>query len=118
MKQKIDKFFRILKIELEDLEKDISIIIEEYQKKKDKGEISNYVFLENACVLKEELYGIKTIVDSLGNIAVGKYENINDIVADIHKLIKEKTKLYLMNGCVLTLLERKINKVLVFINED
>ena len=108
----------MLKAELEDIEKDISIITEEYKQRKDKREISNYVFLENACVLKEELYGIKIIVNSLANIAVEKYENINDIIDDIHKLIKEQTKLYLMDECIFALIERKINKVLAYINED
>jgi len=118
MKQKIEKFFKILNIELEDLEEDISILVEEYKQKRDKDEISSYVFLENACVLKEELYGIKRIVDSLKDIAVENYKNINDIVDDIHKLIKEQTKLYLMNGCIAAVIERKISKVLEFMNEN
>ena len=47
MKEKIEKYTQILKIELEDLEKDLLMMAEIYHQRELKGEITDYVFLEN-----------------------------------------------------------------------
>ena len=68
MKEKIEKYTKILKIELEDLEKDLLMMAEIYHQRELKKEITDYVFLENLSLLQSEIAGIDNIIESLEEI--------------------------------------------------
>ena len=82
MKNKIEKYIKILKIELEDLEKDLLVMAEIYHQREQKKEITDYVFLENISLLQSEISGIDSIIESLEEINI---EKLNTILFDEQK---------------------------------
>lgn len=114
---KIDKFIRVLKVELEDLEQDLISVEESYRHKWEEEEISNYVFLENMAALREELGGIHKILGDLASVDAGSFKDIDQFVDHFLKLIKDNRDNVDLPEGVYRLLRRKIMKVRNFILE-
>ena len=117
MKEKIGKFLSILKIELEDLEQDLVSLEDSYRQKWEEDKISNYVFLENMAVLREELTGIHKILGDLTTVNSSSFSNIDEFIEHILTIIKENRKNIDLPEGVYRLLRRKIMKVRNFILE-
>ena len=62
------KYLDILRLEIEDLIEDIGVVVNEYKRRRDLGEITNYVFLENLAVLHNELLGVDDMMEMLDNV--------------------------------------------------
>lgn len=115
MKTLMKKYIQILKIELDDLEADIELLIDEYIQKNENHQITKYVLLENLAVLKNEMSGIEQLKKILDEINPDEY-------ADIHELmnnIDNKFKVYIERGglvkAVYLMVERKLHKVLKYL---
>lgn len=115
MQEKIRIFLKMFVLELEDLHKDIELLIERYTDEHDHDVISNYVFLENLAVVKNELFGIDSFVVDVRKLRSDDY-------TDVHQLI-DFLKTLLLNRChekgivsaAFILAERKMKKVLSYI---
>ncbi len=115
MKHKIERYLKILKIELEDLETDIAFSEELLKQKYDDHKISNYVFLENLSTFKAELIGIRRMeleIDALS----GKYESLDDLVKDVYIYFENKIKEAGLPDVVFVLIKRKLDKVYKYLN--
>ncbi len=117
MKQKIDKFLMILKIELKDLEADLVDLENVYKLRKEDGAITNYVFLENLAAIKDEMSGIKKLIQSLNNVDADNYNSIDEFVPEFIRLCRENSKNADLPEAVYRLFERKISKVRSYIVE-
>ncbi len=110
MENKIRKYLKILKIELEDLIDDLEFSENVMAKRFKEHEITEYVFLENIGLLKKEILGIEKI-----------QRMINDSKENIHSIEELKTVVenYLHNeiksaglpNVVFLLVNRKLDKV-------
>ncbi|MBN2834576.1 MAG: hypothetical protein JXR48_06375 [Candidatus Delongbacteria bacterium] len=66
---KKEKYLKILKLELSHLIEDISSVIAYEKELHDKLEHTNFVYLENLVVLKDEIMGVSGIIGQIENIA-------------------------------------------------
>ncbi len=115
MKDLLQKYLKLLKIELEDVEEDLSVLLELHEQRKQRGEITNYVFLENVAVLKKGILGIRNFLQSVDILDAGKYSSLTEMIEDIDNLFKQKTKDYNFPEAIYTLTERKFNKIAKYI---
>lgn len=82
------RYLNILDIELENLAEDIALLIAEYRRRKEEGEITNYVLLENLAVLQSEIHGVERFRRLLKSIESVSYDDLDSLVADIRDRIK------------------------------
>ncbi len=115
MLKKKEAFLRILCIELEDLEEDINLLIKECEEKHCKEEISNYVFLENLVVFKNELFGVESFLKDVKDTRLHQFETVDDLLNGLLSKLKERVLEKGIAQSVINLIERKMNKVKVYI---
>ena len=82
------KYISILLLELESLEEDVTLLIDAYKDRKEKGEITDYVLLENLAVLKSEIHGLESFRRLLTELDPESYEDLDSLVQDIRSRIK------------------------------
>ena len=111
MKEKIEKYTKILKIELEDLEKDLLIMAEIYHERELKKEITDYVFLENVSLLQSEIAGIDNIIESLKDIDPADFTSVEEFAVVIADEFRKKTEDAGFPESVFALVNRKLKKV-------
>lgn len=111
MKEKVKKFLDILKVELVDLEDDISTIKEIYKKRQQNKEITNYVLLENTTVLQRELQGIQHVVETMEGISPETYSNLDELIADLRERFRAQLADCQVPDMIVDLLNRKLEKV-------
>jgi hypothetical protein len=117
MKSHIDKFLRVLRIELEDLELDLVALEESTRQKWEENQISNYVFMENMAILREELTGVHKIINDLTGMDTSHFTEMDGFTEHLIKIIKENINNADLPEGVYRLLQRKILKVRDFIKE-
>jgi hypothetical protein len=105
------KYLNILRIEIEDLIEDIGLIVDEYRRRKEKGEITNYVFLENLAVLHNELLGVGDMKKMLDSIDPEVYDGLDEMVFDIETKIQNRIKNSNLAQALFPLVKRKLEKV-------
>ncbi len=110
MESKTRKFLEILKIELEDLIFDLEFSEKVLTKRLQDHEITEYVFLENASLLKREILGIEEIKKMLykSNKTV---TSVADLRETIENYFKDKIKSAGLPDVVFLLVSRKLEKV-------
>lgn len=112
--KKLEKFIKILKIELDDVEEDLRRL-EEYNKAKAlTGEISNYVSLENLAVIKDELMGIRRIAGTLDTVKPEEYRDIEDFIQKFETYCRQNSRNADLPESVYVLFNRKIEKIKQF----
>ena len=115
MHNKTVAFLEILKVELQDLDEDIKILIEEYKEKHSRDEISNYVFLENLAVLKNELFGVEGFYKHVENINPSDYKTLADLINNLMEVLKVRIHEKGLAHSLINMVERKINKILKYV---
>lgn len=115
MIQKIKIFLKILRIELEDLNEDIKLLVKECKEKHSTQKISEYVFQENLAVLQNELSGIEDFYKDLSKVNQENYKNLDEFVDYLKKTLKNKIREKGLVHSIYHLVERKINKVANYI---
>lgn len=115
MKQLMKKYIQILDIELDDLEADIELLIDEYISKGESQKITKYVLLENLAVLKNEMCGIEHFKKMLKEMNPDDYTDIDKFVKDVENKFRSYIKRGGLVEAVYSLVERKIQKVLKYI---
>ena len=105
------KYLSILRIEIDDLIEDIGMIVEQCKRRKESGDITNYVFLENLAVLHKELLGVDNLVKILDDIDPERYAGLDEMIADIEKRIGDRIKSSHLAEALFPLVKRKLEKV-------
>ena len=118
MLKKKEAFLKILCIELEDLNEDIDLLIKNSKEKFSHDEISNYVFLENLAVLKNELIGVKSFCGDVKNTNPAEYETLKDMMDDLIKKLKLRIHEKGLAHSIIVLVERKMKKVIGYIEKE
>lgn len=111
MKEKIRKYTKVLRIELEDLQEDLLVMAEIYHQRELKREITDYVFLENLSLLQSEIAGIDNIISSLDKIDPEDFTTIEEFAHYISEEFRKKTESAGFPDSVFALVNRKLAKV-------
>ena len=110
------KYLDILKIEIHDLTDDIGLLVDEYRKRKEKDEITNYVFLENLAVLHNEMQGVDNLVEILSDVDPDTYTDLDEMVIDIKKRMRDRIRTSNLAEALYMLVSRKVDKVATYIH--
>lgn len=121
MDKKIDckkeKFIKILLVELEDLDKDIKMLIDECCDKHSHEQISDYVYLENLAVLQNELFGVEGFIEEVKTLNLDKFESVEELMNTLTNQLKDRIREKGLVHSIILLVERKIKKVSTFVLE-
>jgi hypothetical protein len=113
----IPKYLKILAIELEDLESDITFLIEKYKQRRKDKEISDYVFLENLVVLNNEICGISSFKKILNKFDPASYTTIEAFLDDVKTAFRKQINECGLPEGIFMIIERKIMKVYTYIHQ-
>lgn len=115
MIHKREVFIKILLLELEDLEEDINLLIKECEDRHCKSEISEYVFLENLAILKNEMFGVESFANDVKNIDALSFKNVDELLEALKEIIGNRIREKGLAKSVQILVERKMNKVAQYV---
>lgn len=118
MLEKIRCFLMMFLIELEDLHKDIELLIEKYKDEHDHEVISNYVFLENLALMKNELFGIDSFLQEVKDVKPTDFANVNELIDFLKKQLLKRCHDKGIASAAYVLSERKMQKVLSYIEHQ
>ena len=118
MQYKVVKFLKILIAELEDLDEDIKILITKCEEQHLHEEISQYVFLENLAVLKNELFGVEGFIEEVRNISKEEFDSLKELKDFLLKNLAQRIKEKGLVHSILPLVERKLNKVELYLEHQ
>jgi hypothetical protein len=118
VKDLLHKLLGFLRVELEDLEGDVTDLLEISQRKKDNREITNYVYLENKGLLLREIAGIKNLVEGLDGMDTGKFSNRQEMFREIDRRILENTREGDYPEAVYSLVKRRLDKIVKYLFSD
>ncbi|MBN1759619.1 MAG: hypothetical protein JW863_14930 [Chitinispirillaceae bacterium] len=118
MHEKSRVFLRMFEMELEDLHKDIEMLIDRYTDEHDHEAISNYVFLENIALMNNELFGIDSFIEEVRGTDPSRFSGVAELIdfltAQLYRRCREKG--YATSACVLA--ERKMRKINSYLESD
>ena len=113
MHEKVKPFLKMF--ELEDLQKDIELLIEQYKDEHDHEIISNYVFLENIALMSNELFGVNSFIEVVRSTHPAEYTDTRSLIDDLTKNLPGRCRQKGIASAAYILAERKMSKVLAYI---
>ncbi|MDC7221651.1 MAG: hypothetical protein PQJ59_17090 [Spirochaetales bacterium] len=111
-------FITILEIELKDLEEDIQLIMANDEVRRNHEEISNYVYLENVALLKKELFDVDGVIQKVQKMNPADYSSQKEVADTLLADLRDKVERKIFPPVLLTMLERKFDKVTRYIGEN
>jgi len=116
MKNMLPKYLAILKVELEDLKSDIDFQIELTRTRKDEGNITNYVFMENQALYKNMNHAINTFNLILKETDPAAFTCLDDLIDHLKNRFSQAVEEYGYAQAAIRYTDRKLNKVSQYIN--
>jgi hypothetical protein len=117
MQTRLRKFLDVLRLELEDLEGDLSALVEIYKKRLESHEITNYVYLENKSLLINELHCLADVVESLNEVDANRYGTVDAMIDEVQRMITERAQACAFPEVLTALVTRKIAKVRKYVTQ-
>ena len=111
----LNKFISIFRIELKDLEDDITDLLEILEKRKINQEITNYVYMENKGVLLNEISCVHELLDQLGTVDAYRYESVEAMFEDVKDKLDARIADCSFPDVVHNLVQRRLEKVFTYI---
>lgn len=111
MDKQREKFLKILRIEMEDLENDIALLEDVTERRNQEHEITDYVLMENMALLKKELGCVHTLLQDLDAFPLEQYDSLEETAQGVKGFFREETKKHGFPPAVYQLVDRKIEKV-------
>jgi len=118
MKEKLNKYLKIIKIEFEESIEYLKYLLEVHRFREGQGEITHYVYLENVTVLKNELSGIKNLLEIIKSMEADDFEDLESLIMHLEKQAAENVKHFSYPKAVLIMCQRKMEKVKRFVLES
>ena len=118
MQNKMRKFLKIFKVELEELEDELIMFGEMHKQREQSGEITTYVFRENMNLIKNEISGLQEIIRSVDGLVPTKYKSFEEMIEDLDRKIKERLRESEHADASYELVRRKLKKVHTYIREE
>ncbi len=107
------KYLEILRIEINDLSEDITALQDRYRGRGQKGEITDYVVMENVAVLEREIHGVATVRECLAHVRAEDYASLDEMLAAIRERLDERCGAF--DPVVRRLVDRKLEKVTSYV---
>lgn len=104
-------YVQILKIEMEDLKEDINTLTRECRERKERDEISSYVYMENLAVLNHEILDIESISEELDKLDLGQFADLDALIHHLVTKIEQELAEHNVMEAVCDLVKRKMRKV-------
>jgi len=117
MKDLLHKFIGFLKVELEDLEGDIEDLLEVCRRRREKHEITDYVYLENKSLLIREITDLKSLVHSLDELDTGKFTSPQEMFEEIDRQIQARAREGDFPEAVYSLVKRRLDKIVRYLGD-
>ena len=111
----IHKYIMILEIELDDLVSDIELLMEKYRKRNESEEITDYVFLENLAVLKNQICGLSSLRKIVEEIDESAYGAVDEFVDDISGRFRARIEECDLSPSIFQMVKRKLEKVKTYV---
>lgn len=111
MKARLEKFLRVLRVELEDLEEDLNDLVVLTQERMDRRQITNYVYQENTGLLLNELSCLRDVLATLAEVDTARFTSAEAMIDEVQRTILERARKCAFPEVVASLVTRKIEKV-------
>lgn len=111
MSEKLRLYAKILKAELEDLEEDLESWGKFMEAKHREQKITEYVFLENTALLRQELRSVQKLVDKVGEDKAPGVTNLEGLRDHFRALFEKAVQENQFPQAVLGFVLRKVDKV-------
>ena len=118
MQEKMKKFLKILRIELEDIENDISMLVNLHLEREKKKEITHYVCRENLALLNREISDLHIVLRYFDSLSLEAFDSLEQMIEEVDKRIKAKTEEMQFDEVVYNLIKRKIEKVKMYVHNE
>ncbi len=124
MKELKRKYLQLLVIELEDLAEDLEILREQNSQKRNKGEITNYVYMENSSLVQHEIACVKDFItyckaaEMEHPASVTSLASIGDLAEHFFQRLKERARQSDYPEAVLRLVGKKLKKIAVYLESE
>jgi hypothetical protein len=110
-------FLQILEIEFEDLQEDIDLLIEQCQKQQQEGRMTEHVFFENIAIFRNEERGLEQFKRIVHELNSDDYADLDALIAECKTRFLRRIKECGMAPFIDILVDRKINKVVRYVNQ-
>jgi hypothetical protein len=104
-------YLKILRIEIEDLKQDIEILIEGLKREHESELLTNYVFMENLIVFRNELLGVDDFYQVIDSTDPDKYATLDEMIAAILASFSDMVVQRRLPREIIQYVERKMAKV-------
>ena len=117
--RRINEFYiSILRIELKDLQEDIEVLIQKCTEERERGNLTNYVFMENLALFKNELLGVDAFGRILDETDPKAYDALDEMVEDLKQKFQAKVKASGLAEAINVYVERKLRKVARYVTQE
>lgn len=106
-----ENYLAILRLELKDLQEDIEVLIEQCTKARDEGSVTNYVFMENLALFRNELLGVDVFGKVLDVTDPGAYPTLDALVEHLKTDFQAQVKARGLAELINIYVGRKLEKV-------
>ena len=107
----------ILRVELDDLKEDLELLINESEKERRNGRLTDHVFFANLALFKNELLGVDAFFKIIDGTDPDVFENLDDLLAHLRSAFREKVRVYGLAQAVNVCVERKLKKVAHYVTQ-
>jgi len=111
MRNEKESYLSILKAELKDLQRDIEFLIEQSEKEKEAGKITNYVFMENLALFRNELLSVNAFDRVIDETDITKFDDLPKLIDHLKDCFRAMVKDAGLAKAINIPVERKMNKV-------
>ncbi len=113
-----EAYLSILKIELNDLYEDIEVLIEQCTQERESGRITNYVFMENLALFKNELLGVDAFEKIVRGTDPAAYGSLDEMLDHLKACFNDKIRSSGFPEVIRIYIERKLEKVRQYVTID
>jgi PP-loop superfamily ATP-utilizing enzyme len=115
MKALQKKFISILRAELEDLIEDIELLMSVEKERFAKNEITNYVYMENTALFKNEIACLNDFIRLAAGIRLEDFDSLEKLGSYIEEEFKNRRQEHEYQQAVMSFVSRKIAKVINYV---
>ncbi len=116
MKKKIKNYLTIMTLEIDDLEEDIKYLISKAKEKKNGGHLTNYVFMENQAILKNEIRALECFKKLIKKTNPKDFRSIDGLIQYLREEFKVIVDANSYAEAILIFTDRKLHKVKRYVN--
>ena len=111
-------FLKILLTELDDLEEKVNLLLNNTRERFAKGEISNYVFLENCATQENQILRIKHLAEEIKKMNPWDYDSPDDIINNVLHMIQNEINKENLSEFSIEIIRKKMEKIKNYVETE